>query len=499
MKFLLLLLLSIELFSSTLQLATSANPSRLNPLLATDSASSEITGFLFNGLVKYDKENKEIIGDLAKRFYFKDQKSLIFELRRNVLWHDGKPFSAKDVLFTYKALTSKSLVSPYSAGFRFVEDVTILDPYHIEVHYKKPYFKALETWMMGILPEHILKDEQNLMNAPFNTHPIGTGPYKLSQLEFSKNIELTAFDDYFEGRPKIDKIAFHVIADPMTRLLMLKNGDLDLGSIEPLVMERQLNADFFEKFSIYEKSALSYTYLGFNLRKKKFADPRVRQALSLAIDREELVDILFFKHAKVCRGPFLPGSSAFNPNVAAPKQDLKKAKELMAAAGYDAKHPFEFEIATSNSSAIRPYAAEILQYQLQKVGVVVKLRVMEWQAFLNMVVFPHTFDAVLLGWGLSPTPDPYLFWHSASDTKGGFNLVGYHNKKVDSLIEQSQALIDPKALSAIWQEIFALVVADNPYLFLYIPNSITAVKKSIKHIEPRGSGIWHNYISWEKE
>ena len=491
-----LFLLSLQ--ASTLQLATSANPSRLNPLLATDSSSSEITGFLFNGLVKYDKDNKEIIGDLAERFYFKDETTLIFKLKKSVKWHDGEPFSAKDVLFTYKTLTSDAVVSPYAAGFRFVKNVKVLDAYTVEVDYKKPYFKALETWMMGILPEHILKDEKNLMQSSFNTHPIGTGPYRLTQLEFSKNIELSAFDDYFEGRPKIDKIAFHVIPDPMTRLLMLKNAQLDLGSIEPLVMERQLGADFFKKFDIYEKISLSYTYLGFNLRKKKFADPRVREALSLAIDREELVDILFFKHAKVCTGPFLPGSAAFNPDVKAPTQNIARARKLLREAGYDEEHPFVFEIATSNSSSIRPYAAEILQYQLKKAGVIVKLRVMEWQAFLNMVVFPHKFDTVLLGWGLSPTPDPYLFWHSASDKPGGFNLVGYHNPQVDKLIEKSQSIIDKKQLTAMWREMFALIVADNPYLFLYIPNSITAVNKEIHPIEPALGGIWHNYIQWEK-
>ena len=498
MKLLLLLLFFTQLFSSTLQLATSANPSRLNPILATDSSSAEITGFLFNGLVKYDKNNQEIIGDLAKKFYFKDDKTLIFELREGVKWHDGKPFSAQDVFFTYKTLISAEIASPYSAGFRFVKDVKILDKYTVEVDYKKPYFKALETWMMGIIPEHLLKDEKNLMNSQFNTHPIGTGPYKLTQLEFSKNIELSAFDDYFKGRPKIDKIAFHVIADPMTRLLMLKKSQLDIGSIEPLVMERQLQREFFEKFNIYEKISLSYTYLGFNLRKKKFTDPRVRKALSLAINREELVDILFFKHAKVCSGPFLPGSIAFNSNVKVPQQNIARAKELLREAGYDESHPLKFEIATSNSSSIRPYAAEILQYQLQKAGVKVTLRVMEWQAFLNMVVFPHKFDTVLLGWGLSPTPDPYMFWHSKSDKKGGFNLVGYHNSEIDKLIEESQSIIDKEKLAKIWQKMFAIIVHDNPYLFLYIPNSITAVNKEIKNIKPAIGGIWYNYIEWEK-
>ena len=485
--------------ATTLQLATSSNPARLNPILATDSSSAEIAGFLFNGLVKFDKDSKEIVADLAKKFYFVDDTTLIFELRKGVKWHDGAEFSAKDVLFTYKTLISDKIASPYSAGFRFVKSVDIVDKYTIKVTYKKAYFKALETWMMGILPEHILKNEKNLMSSKFNTHPIGTGAYKLERLEYSKNIILSAFDQYFEGRAKIDKISFHVIADPMTRFLMLKSAQLDIGSVEPMAYERQLHKEFFKKFNIYEKISLSYTYLGFNLRLKKFQNPDVRRALSLAIDREELVNILFFKHAKVCTGPFLPGTVAFNADVKAPSVNIQEAKRLLKKAGYDEKNPFSFEIVTSNSSSIRPYAAQILQHQLKKAGVIVTLRVMEWQAFLNMVVFPHKFESVLLGWGLSPTPDPYLFWHKDSDKKGGFNLVGYNNPQINTMIEESQSMIDRKKLGKKWRKMFKIITDDNPYLFLYIPNAITAVDKRVKNVTPALGGIWHNYIEWEKE
>lgn len=498
MKFLLFVFLSINIFASTLQLATSTNPSRLNPLLATDSSSSEIASFLFNGLVKYDKDATMIIGDLAEEFYFLDETTLIFKLRKNVKWHDGKNFSANDVVFTYKTLISPQVVSPYSSDFRFVKSVEMVDEFTVKVLYHEPYFKALEVWMMGILPEHILRDEKNLMNSKFNTSPVGTGAYKLHQLEHSKNIILVAFDEYFEGRAKIDKISFSIIADPMTRFLMLKSLALDVGSIEPMEFERQLNPEFFEKFNIYENISRSYTYLGFNLRVEKFQDKRVREALSLAIDRQEIVDILFFSHAKVCTGPFLPKTKAFNPDVKAPKQDIEKAKKLLKEAGYDESNPFTFEIATSNASDIRPYAAQIIQHQLKRAGVVVSLRVMEWQAFLNMVVFPNKFDSVLLGWGLSPTPDPYVFWHSDNDRKSGFNLTGYKNKRLDKMIETSQSMVDRDELAKLWQEMFAMIVEDNPYLFLYIPNSITTVNKNIKNIVPSQSGIWHNYIEWEK-
>ncbi len=498
MKFILAFTLFITLNAATLHLATSANPSRLNPILATDSSSSEIAGYIFNGLVKYDKDSSTIIGELAQEFYYENNTTLIFKLKQNVTWHDGAKFTSKDVVFTYETLISPKIVSPYSAGFRFVKSVEALDEYTLKVVYNQPYFKALETWMMGILPEHLLVNEENLMNASFNTKPIGTGPYKLHQLEHSKNIILVANDDYFEGRTKIDKISFHVISDPLTRFLMLKSSSLDIGSVEPMAYERQLNKEFFENFNIYEDISRSYSYLGFNLRLKKFQDPRVREAISLAIDRDELVKILFFKHARVCTGPFLPGTKAFNPDVKAPTQDIQKARELLREAGYDEKNPFEFEIVTSNSSSLRPYAAQILQHQLKKVGVVVNLRVMEWQAFLNMVVFPNKFDSILLGWGLSPTPDPYMFWHTDSNKKGGFNLVGYNNPKIDKMIEESQTLIDREKLASVWREMFKIIVDDNPYLFLYIPNSITAVDKEIKNIQPSPSGIWHNYIHWEK-
>ncbi|MEA1955502.1 MAG: peptide-binding protein [Campylobacterota bacterium] len=498
MKTLLLIFLSLNLLASTLHLATSTNPARLNPILATDSSSSEIAGFLFNGLVKYDKDASTIVGDLADEFYYENNTTLIFKLKKNVTWHDGDKFDAKDVRFTYESIISPKVVTPYSAGFRFVNSVEVVDDYTIKVVYKQPYFKALETWMMGILPMHLLKDEVNLMTSKFNTAPIGTGAYKLHQLEHSKDIILIANDDYFEGRPKIDKISFHIIADAMTRFLMLKSGALDVGSIEPMQYERQLDKNFFDKFSIYEDISRSYTYLGFNLRKEKFKNPIVREAISLAIDREELVKILFFKHAKVCTGPFLPRTKAFNTKVKAPTQNIKKAKQLLADAGYDKNNPFTFEIVTSNSSAIRPYAVQILQHQLKKAGVIVNIRVMEWQAFLNMVVFPHKFDSVLLGWGLSSTPDPYLFWHSDNDKKGGFNLVGYKNSKIDEMIEKSQMIIDRDKLGLLWQDMFKIIVKDNPYLFLYIPNSITTVNKNIKNIEPSSSGIWHNYIEWEK-
>ncbi len=498
MKYLILsIFFTLTISASTLHLSISSNPSKLNPLIATDSASGEISSWIFDALLAYDKDGK-IEPRLAKSYHFVDDTTLIFKLREGVHWSDGTIFNAQDVLYTYKLITSPKIYTPYSSEFRYVKSVKAIDDFTIEVKYKKPYFKALQTWMTDIVPKHILKKQDDIMTSSFNQHPIGTGMYMLKGFEISKDIKLDANPDYFRGKAHIDKIIYHFMPDPSTQFLMLRSHKLDVGSLTPLQIERQLDSDFKKYYKIYEKIAQSYTYLGFNFKNPKFKDPRVREALSLAIDRQELVDILFFGHGQVCNGPFMPGTFAYNKNIKAPKQNIKKAISLLKEAGYDKKHPFSFEIVTNSNNQIRVYATQIIQHQLQKAGVKVTIRTMEWQAFLNTVVMPKKFEAVVLGWGLGLMPDAYSIWHSEGSKKGGFNFISYKNKTVDTLIKKAEGTIDQKKLGEIYQKIFALIVNDNPYLFLYIPNAITVVNKDIKNVSQSIIGVMHNVNDWIK-
>ena len=483
---------------SELSLVISSNPSRINPILSTDSASSEISDWIFNGLFKYDK-NGNIICDLAKSYHFKTPTKLIIKIKKNIKWHDGYIFTANDVIFTYNTINSPKVFTPTKSSFEKVKDVKKIDDYTLLVTYKKPYFKALEIWLTGLLPYHILKDEKDLMTSKFNKNPIGTGPYKLKTLTISSDIVLNANDDYFQGRPKIDKILYKFIPDTTTSFYTLKQKQLDVAGLTPIQIDRQIDDKFKKDFKIFERPSFGYTYMGFNLKGKKFKDIRVRQALNLGINRQEMVDILFFGHAKVCTGPFLPDTFAFNKSIKIPSQNIQKAKQLLKEVGYDEKNPFTFQVITNANNSIRVNAAEILQYQLSKIGVKMKIRVMEWQAFLNTVVHPRKFDAIILGWGLSLMPDAKPLWHSKSDKKGGFNLVGYSNKKVDSLIENGEVTVDKQKLSNIYQKIFKQISDDLPYLFLYIPNSITVVNSKIKNVSNALIGVMHNQKDWIKE
>ncbi len=491
-------LLFSSVYSSTLNLSISSNPSRINPILSTDSASSEISQWIFNGLFKYDKDGN-VVCDLAKSYHFKTPTKLIVKIKENIKWHDGYIFTADDVIFTFNMINSPKVFTPTKSSFDKVKSVKKLDEFTVEINYKQPYFKALEIWLTGLLPKHLLKDEKNLMTSKFNKNPVGTGSYKLKTLSISSDIVLTAYDDYFDGRPKIDKISYRFIPDTTTAFYTLKQQQLDIGGLTPIQIDRQINDKFKKDFKIFEKPSFGYTYLGFNLKGEKFKDIRIRKALSLAINRQEMVDVLFFGHAKVCTGPFLPDTFAFNKDVKSPIQNIQKAKKLLKEMGYDENNPFEFQVITNANNSIRVNAAEILQYQLSKVGVKMKIRVMEWQAFLNTIVHPRNFDAIILGWGLSLMPDAQPLWHSKSDKKGGFNLVGYSNAKVDNLIEKGAVTIDKDNLSKIYREIFTQISDDLPYLFLYIPNSITVVNDKIKNVSDTLIGVTHNQKDWIKE
>ena len=499
MKFLTFyILLFTYLSANTLNLSMSSSPSRLNPILANDSASSEITDWLFSGLFKYDKDGNPTV-DLAKSYTFETPTKLIIKLRDDILWHDNERFTSKDVIFTYEKIIDPKVLNSIKSNFIQVQNVKALDDYTIEVIYKQPYFKAIETWMVGILPYHILKDEKDLMTSSFNKNPIGTGSYKLKEFKQGQDIELIANENYFEGKPKIEKIKYQFLPDPNTSFLYLKQKKLDLGGLTPIQVDRQLDDNFRNNYTIMQKPSFSYTYLGFNLKNEKFKDIRVRKALSYAINRQELVDILFFGYGKVCNGPFLPGSFAYNDEVETITQNIQKAKELLKEAGYDEKNPFTFEIVTNTGNDIRINAAQILQYQLQKAGIIMNIRVMEWQSFLNTVVHPRKFEAVLLGWSLALMPDAYPLWHSSSAKLGGFNLVSYNNQEVDKLIEEGSKTVNRDDLGKIYKEIFKKINEDLPYLFLYIPDSISVVNKDIKHIKPAFIGIMHNQKDWELE
>ncbi len=490
---------------SVINFSLGAQPKRLIPFLAADSASGEISSYIFNGLLKFDK-NMNIVGDLAKSYDIKNGgRIIIFHLRKNVLWQDGVPFNADDVIFTYKTIISKNTPTPYAGQYKIIKSVKKIDNYTVEVDYPYPFAPALYSWMMGIVPKHILEHIKNIATCEFNRKPIGTGPYILKKWKTSQYLILDANKRYFLHKPYIDEIFDRIIPDKTTNLLELKRGAIDLMNLSPLEYKFEMDNFIKKHYRVYFEPSSGYTYLGFNLREKLFSNLEVRKAICMAINRKEINKTILLGYGEVADSIY-PKNSPFFVKKTICGYNPKKALEILGQLGwhknkngflYKGSVPFEFTIYTNEGNSERKYAAIMIQEYLRRIGIRAKLRILEWQAFLNMVNQRH-FDAVILGWQLGANPDQYSIWDSKSDFKGGFNFVGFHNKEVDKLIEEGRRTFDKRLRKKIYLKINRLITSDFPYVFLYYPTSITVVNRKFKGIHPAKAGIMYNFIEWHE-
>ncbi|MDD5166237.1 MAG: peptide-binding protein [Candidatus Omnitrophica bacterium] len=483
-----------------------ADARTLIPILASDSASSEVSSMVFNGLVKYDKDIN-LIGDLAESWEIKnDGLVIVFHLRKNILWHDGQPFTAGDVEFTYKKLIDPNTKTPYSGDFERVKSFEVLDDYTVKVTYKEPFAPGLSSWGMPVIPKHLLKTE-DLNVTKFSRRPIGTGPYKFKSWKAQDKIELESNRNYFEKRPYIDRYIYRVIPDESTIFLELQTQGLDSVGLTPLQYTRQTDNPFFKKY--YRKfriPSFSYVYLGYNLNNPKFSDLRVRQALNYAVDKAEIIKIVLLGLGEVATGPFIPQGWAYDKNVLPAPFDPQKAVKLLNEAGWVDSNgdgwldkngePFEFTIITNQGNEERIKVAQIIQRRLKDIGIRVKIKIIEWSVFLTEFIEKKKFEAVLLGWSLSRDPDNYDIWHSSKTKEGEFNFIGYKNEEVDRLLVEARRTFDQEKRKAYYQAIQRILYTEQPYMFLYVPDSLFILHSRFQGVKPAPIGIGYNFIDW---
>jgi peptide/nickel transport system substrate-binding protein len=478
----------------------------LVPILASDSASSDICGMVFNGLVKYDKEIN-IVGDLAESWDIEEGGLVIvFKLRKGVKWHDGMPFTSTDVIFTYKRLIDPNVKTPYSSDFERVKSIEAPDEYTVKVTYKEPFSPALSSWGMWMMPEHLLKDE-DLNKTAFSRHPVGTGPYKFKAWKTGEKIELVSNHEYFEGRPYIDRYVYRIIPDEATMFLEVETEGVDLSLLSPLQFTRQTGNSFFKShYNKFRYPGFGYTYMGYNLSDPKFSDRRVRQAIDYAVDKNKIINAIFFGLAKVTTGPFVMDSWAYNRDVKGRPYDAAKAKALLKEAGWEDQDgdgwlekdgkEFEFTLLVNQGNDERLRCSQMIQKYLKDVGIRMKIRVLEWSALINDFINKRRFEAVLMGWFLSRDPDCYDIWHSSRTKEGEFNFIGYSNEEVDRLLEEGRRTFDQTRRAQLYHTIHSLIHEDEPCLFLYSAEMLPIVNKRFRGVEPSPIGIGYNFIKW---
>lgn len=485
---------------------TIGEASTLIPLLATDASSHAVAGQIYNGLVKYDK-NLNIVGDLAESFDIsRDGLNITFHLRHGVKWHDGAPLTSIDVLYTYRVTIDPKTPTAYAEDFKQVKSLTAPDLYTIRVSYDSPFAPALASWGMNILPAHLLEGK-DITKSPLSRNPVGTGPYRFKEWVPGQKIVLEANNDYFEGRPYIDRYIYRIIPDSSTMYMELKAGAIDLMTLTPVQFARQTAAkSFTNRFNKYRYPSSSYLYMGYNLRHPLFRDKRIRQAMTAAISKDELIQGVLFGMGQKAHGPIVPGRWAYNPAVKDIDYNPKHAAELLAEAGWKEKNsagilvrngqPFKFTILTNQGNQQRLMTAQIIQQRLLQVGIDVKIRVVEWAAFLKEFVNKGDFEVVLLAWSISQDPDMYDIWHSSKNKPGELNFIGYNNAEVDRLLIEGRNTFDIEKRKHAYYRIQDIFADEQPYTFLYVPDSLPVVSARIRGVEPAPAGIGYNQIRW---
>jgi peptide/nickel transport system substrate-binding protein len=492
-------------YGDTIVTASIGEASNLIPILAGDSASHDIAGHIYNGLVKYDK-NLNIVGVLAKSWEIsKDNLSIIFHLRKDVKWQDGAPFTAHDVLYTYKVIVDPKTPTPYSGDFKPVKEAKIIDDFTFKVDYEKPFAPALQSWTVGILPRHLLEGK-DITTSPLIRKPLGTGPYLFKEWIPADRIVLAANDNYFEGKPFIERRITRVIPDLATMFLELKRYTIDMMGLTPMQALKQTDYPGFKReFSKYKYLGFSYVYLGYNLKHEVFKDKRVRQAITFAINKQEIIDGILLGQGVEATGPYKPDMWAYNGNVKHYEHSKEKALALLKNAGFEKRKddilikdgkPFEFTILVNQGNDVRIRTAELIQKRLRDVGVSVKIRTIEWATFVNEFIDKRNFEAVILGWSFGPEPDLFDIWHSSKQGPKEFNFISFENREVDELIMKARHTIDQEERKKHYFRIQEILADEQPYTFLFIPYSLVAVHKRIKGVEPAPAGIAYNNLEW---
>ena len=472
-----------------LRFSLAGEVSVLNPILSTDSVSSAVEGAIFSGLVTVN-EKLEMVPDLAERWDVSpDGKIWTFHLRRNVKWHDGVPFTADDVKFTFDSILNPKVNSVRRSDF-IIEGKPIefkaVDKNTVQAILPQPFAPFLINAGIGIIPKHLLAGK-DINKADFNRQPVGTGPFVFKEWRSGDHVTVVRNPDYYLGKPLLARIIYKEIPDENSRLVALEAGEIDETDIPPKDYARMKTA---KGINVYEYDALLYTYLGFNLASPKFANPKVRQALAYATDKKQLVDLIFKGLASPAYAPSAPVSWAYSNKM--PKYDFnpEKAKQLLKEAGQE---NLEFTILVNQGNKEREKAAVILQQQYKKVGVKVNIRVLEWSALLKIVNAPKDpkdFDAVIMGWSLGLDPDAYSIWHSSQYPKG-FNFVKYNNAEVDKLLAEGRTTIAKSQRRKIYRQLWNLIAADQPYIFLWYPKTVSGIRDRVGGLsQPGPAGLF---------
>ncbi|MEE8550000.1 MAG: ABC transporter substrate-binding protein [Gemmatimonadota bacterium] len=490
--------------------AFNAEMQAFNPLVNTDLNSIEVnTNMLFTPLIQYD-DSFEPQPYLAADWEL-EPGGVTFHLNRDVRWHDGQPVTADDVKFTFDLAKTPETASVLSSVFlQHVESAEVIDSFSIRFDFSHPHARPLDGFWWPPVPKHLLSEvpPAQMIRADFNRHPVGSGPFEFVRWDAGESIAFERNPDFPEslgGPPKLDRLIIRFITEATTLLSETLGGRVDVNGSMFAHQAHQVESS--ANLRVLSYPSREYYYIGWNTRNAVLRDPRVRRALTMAIDRQEIIDALVFGHGQLASSTIAPWHPAFTDIEPLP-HDIARAAALLAEAGWEDRDgdgvrenesgtPFRFTLMTNHENPVRVDIAQIVQAKLAKIGVAIDVRTLEWQTLISRHR-QREFDGVVQSWVLDNfRVDPFPLFHSSQANRpGSYNRSSLQDPRVDDLIEAATRATDDAESRALWADFSRALQEAQPFTFLMWLDEMAAVSDRLAGVQMDARGMLVNVSAW---
>lgn len=502
-------------------IATNSDIVDLDPHGSNDVPSSNVRNNIYDTLV-YQTPELELVPSLAKSWEQLDELTWVFELRDDVVFHDGSKFNAEVVKANFDRVLDPLVGSARSFLFSVITDVEVLDEYKVQIKTEYPFAPLLAHLAhdgggmlskeaiekdyenafkeAGVSREELeaLKDEdeeeyeeklaivQETLGQYVTLNPAGTGPFKLESRTPGEQLTLARFDDHWGEKAKADKITFKVVGERSTRIAEIEAGTSHI--IDNIGSENVEQLEANENVTVHYQDSVSLNYIGFNMNKEPFDNKLVRQAISWAIDGNVIVDGILDGYGLAAKGPLAPDVFGYDESIEGIGYDIDKAKELLAEAGY--ADGFKTTIWT-NDNADRVYIAEYVQQALKELNIEVEIQELEWGTYLDRTANGE-HDMFILGWSTVTADADYglyaLFHSSAHGDTGNRSFMS--NDELDDLLDKGRAEIDPEKRFEYYYRAQEIIVDEAPMVFINHTQYLNAYSNEVTGFDVNPLGIF---------
>ncbi|MFO7893431.1 MAG: ABC transporter substrate-binding protein [Longimicrobiales bacterium] len=497
----------------TVVVGVRADFSGLNPVTNTSIDTDQVLKYgLFTPLIRYN-DAFEPEPWLAESWALHGDTAVTFTLRDDVTWHDGEPVTAADVKFTFELAKTPETGSLIGGVYLSrVASAEVIDAHTITFRLTRPHAQALEDFWWAPVPEHLLAgvEPDGLARAMYNRAPVGSGPFRFGEWRANDRLVLVPNASFPEalGGPAEARVVFRVVPESATLLTELLTGGVHVDiAVEP---DQTRQIERAERLTLHSFPGNTLYYLGWNNRRAPFDDRAVRRAMTLATDRQELIDALLAGYGARATST-VPPWHPYHPDVAPLPHDPDQARALLDAAGWrdrdgdgvrenDAGEALAFTVMTSERPLNRAMV-EVIQSQLAAVGAAVEVRALEFQTMLSLHR-GRDFDAVLSNWVLDNfqmAAAPFALFHSSqAGIEGSANRSGVRSPRLDSLIEAGAAATAPTEARAVWRAFTVAVQEEQPFTFMFWLDELAASADAVEGVAMDQRGEFRTLPEWRR-